>query len=298
MWDRSGHRYNASLRDGEGTAVLRHHSILEYARFRWFKAAIAVSVAAGAAYLWHDPPLKPYGGTWLGYTLGTVGAVLILWLLYYGVRKRRYRSRAGTVQGWLSAHVYLGTALIVVVTLHTGFELGWNVHTLAYVLMLAVIGTGMYGVFVYLRVPRAMTQNLGEDSLDAIVLRVGDIDREMRAKALGLPDDLFALIERSVNETRLGGGFRRIVSGRDPQCPTAAAVREWPALARKLTGESARLDKEVFGLLLTKDQMLDRARRDLRHKAILDLWLYFHVPLAFMLLAALAAHVFAVFVYW
>ena len=40
------------------------------------------------------------------------------------------------------------------------------------------------------------------------------------------------------------------------------------------------------------------ARRDLRHKATLDLWLYFHVPLAFMLLAALIAHVVAVFIYW
>ena len=122
---------------------MRHRSILEYARFRWFKAAIAVSIAAAAAYLWHDAPLKPYGGTWLGYALGTIGAVLILWLMWYGVRKRRYASTSGTVQGWLSAHVYLGSALVVVVTLHTGFELGWNVHTLAYVLMLAVVGTGL-----------------------------------------------------------------------------------------------------------------------------------------------------------
>jgi len=277
---------------------VRHYSILEYGRFRWFKAAVFVSLLAAAAYLWHDPPLKPYGGTWLGYTLGTIGALLILWLLYYGVRKRRYSSTVGTVQGWLSAHVYLGTALLVIVTLHTGFELGVNVHTLAYVLMVAVVLSGFYGVFVYLRVPRAMTENLGEDSLDAIILRVGDVDRDMRARAMGLPDDLLALIDRSVNESRLGGGFWRLLTGVDPGCPTANAVRVWPTLARRLTGDSARLDKEVYALLLQKDQMLQRARRDLKHKAILDLWLYFHVPLAFMLLAALTAHVISVFIYW
>lgn len=277
---------------------MRHYSILEYARFRWFKAAIALSVLAAAGYLWHEPPLKPYGGTWLGYTLGTLGAVLILWLLWYGVRKRRYSSTAGTVQGWLSAHVYLGTALIVIVTLHTGFELGWNVHTLAYVLMLLVVFSGFYGVFVYLRVPGAMTENLGEDTLEAIVLRIADIDRVMREKALSLPDSLFALIDRSVAGTRLGGGFLRLMTGRDRRCPTASAVREWSGVAKRLTGDVAKLDKEVYGLLLSKHQMLERARRDLRHKAIIDLWLFFHVPLAFMLLAALAAHVVSVFIYW
>ena len=277
---------------------MRHYSILEYARFRWFKGALLASIAAAAAYLWHEPPLKPYGGTWLGYTLGTIGAVLILWLMWYGVRKRRYGSRMGTVQGWLSAHVYLGTALIVIVTLHTGFELGWNVHTLAYVLMLLVIFSGFYGVFVYLRVPRTMTENLGEETLQSILLRIADLDREMRDKALSLPDALVVLIDRSVKGTRLGGSFARVVTGRDRNCPTAAAVQDWGRHAKSLTGEAARLDKEVYGLLLQKQQLLERARRDLQHKAVLDLWLYFHVPLAFMLLAALAAHVISVFIYW
>jgi hypothetical protein len=277
---------------------VRHYSILEYARFRWLKAALAVSAACALAYLWEEPPLKHYGGTWLGYTLGTLGAALILWLLWYGVRKRRYRSTSGTVQGWLSAHVYLGTALIVVVTLHTGFELGWNIHTLAYVLMLAVVASGLYGVVVYLRVPRAMTDNLGADSSPAILLRIGDLDREMHDKAMSLPDALVGLVERSVAESRLGGSFARLLSGRDPACATAAAVREWSTHARALTGERAKLDKEVYGLLLQKNQLLERARRDLQHQAVLDLWLYFHVPLAFMLLAALVAHVVSVFIYW
>ncbi|HEY4998079.1 MAG TPA: hypothetical protein VII36_03000, partial [Usitatibacter sp.] len=236
---------------------MRHYSILEYARFRWLKAALALCAIASLAYLWHKPPIKPYGGTWLGYTLGSIGAALILWLLWYGVRKRRY-SATGSVQGWLSAHVYLGIALVVIVTLHTGFELGWNVHTLAYVLMLLVVASGFYGVFVYMRVPRVMTANLGEDTLEAIVLRVNDIDREMREKAMSLPDNLFALVDKSVSGTRLGGGVLRLLSGRDPQCPTYAAVREWSSLAKRLKGDAAKLDKEVYGLLLQKNQLLDR----------------------------------------
>ena len=277
---------------------MRHYSILEYARFRWLKAGLVLAAAASLLYLWHQPPMRPYGGTWLGYALGTAGAVLILWLLWYGVRKRSYRSTSGTVEGWLSAHVYLGTALVAVVTLHTGFQLGWNIHTLAYVLMLLVVASGFYGVWMYLHVPEVITTNLGEDTFESLVLRIGDIDRELEGEAMSLPDEMYALVKRSVTETRLGASIRSLVTGQDRACPTAAAVGAWPALARKLSGDAAKLDKEVFALLLRKNELLARARRHLRHKTLLDLWLYVHVPLAFALLAALVAHVVSVFIYW
>ncbi len=277
---------------------MRHQSILEYARFRWFKAALVLSALAGLAYLWHEPPLKPYGGTLLGYGLGTVGAVLILWLAWFGVRKRRYGSRLGTVQGWLSAHVYLGTALLVVATLHTGFELGWNLHTLAYVLMVATVASGFYGTYVYLSVPGLMTANRGDETLEAMVLKIADLDDEIRAKALSLPDAILKAVNASLDGSRLGGSFLRIATGRDEACPTAAAVRDLPEIGKQLTGEAAKLNHEVYTLLLQKHELLGRARRDLRHKAKLDLWLFVHVPLAIALLAALAAHVIVVFLYW
>ena len=106
---------------------------------RWLRAIDALSPFDSiAAYIWHRPPLAPNGGTSLGLALGTVAALLIVWLMLFGLRKRDYRSRLGTLRGWLSAHVYLGASLIVIGTLHTGFEFGWNVHTLADVFMLSV----------------------------------------------------------------------------------------------------------------------------------------------------------------
>jgi hypothetical protein len=194
--------------------------------------------------------------------------------------------------------VYLGTALLVVATLHTGFELGWNVHTLAYLLMVLTVASGFYGVFLYLTVPSLMTANRGDETLDAMLLKVVDLDREIREKALSLPDQILATVTASLDGTRLGGSFARVMTGRDRACPTAKALRELPELGKRLTGEAAKLNHEVYTLLLQKNGLLARARRDVRYKARLDLWLYFHVPLSIALLAALAAHVLSVFIYW
>jgi hypothetical protein len=131
-----------------------------------------------------------------------------------------------------------------------------------------------------------------------MLLRMADIDKDMREKALSLPDAMFKVVERSIVATRLGGSVFRVVSGRDRDCPTVKAARELPELAKTLTGEPANVNREVYTLLLEKNELLARARRAMRHKAILDLWLYFHVPLSVALLAALAVHVVTVFIYW
>jgi hypothetical protein len=51
-------------------------------------------------------------------------------------------------------------------------------------------------------------------------------------------------------------------------------------------------------MMLRKERLVGRARTDIRYKAIMDIWLFFHVPLSVALLAALVAHIVAVFFYW
>jgi hypothetical protein len=277
---------------------VRHQSLLAYAKHRWAKIAAAVVVAAIAAYALDRSPHGHYGGSATGYTLGTVGALLILWLTWFGVRKRQYRSTAGTMLGWLSAHVYLGTALLVVATLHTAFEVGWNVHTLAFALMVAVILSGFYGVYAYLRLPTAITEALGDDTQESLLLKLADFDRQMRSLALPLPDAVNKLVLAAAQGTRIGGGFRAQLSGRDRQCPTAAAVTGLQAVGKTLRGEDARTNQQLYALMVRKQELVGRARRAVALKARLDVWLYVHVPLTIALLAALAAHVLSVFVYW
>ena len=275
-----------------------HASFLVYRRLRYAKAALLLSLASLAAYLVWEPPGGHNGGTWLGYTLGTIGALLIIWLMLFGVRKRRYGPGSWSLKGWLSAHVYLGLSLLVVASLHAGFEVGLNVHTLAYALMIVVILSGFVGVFAYVRVPRLMTENRLGQSLSGMALEMLELDRQCADLALGLSDDYVLEVQRSRQETRLGGSTRRQLSGRDPKCGTTRALARVSQLARTAPPAMSERVAALVVALGRKQELLQRARRDIRLKALMDLWLFIHVPLSFALLAALLAHVIAVFFYW
>lgn len=274
-----------------------HESILVYRSFRYLKWASLICLAAIVAYaMQHPMGGVANGGTWLGYTLGTIGALLILWLMWLGIRKRRYGPGTVKLEDWLSAHVYLGLTLIVVATLHTGFQFGLNLHMLAYVLMMIVILSGMFGVYAYIRYPALMTENRRGDSLAQIMANIAELDSECRHAAMPLGDDVNALVMAAAH-SQIGGGFFRQLSGRDSACPTAAALRELSALESR-EGEGGQALRNLVALLTRKDELLQRARRDVRYKALMDVWLYVHVPLSFALLAALAGHVLSVFFYW
>jgi hypothetical protein len=70
------------------------------------------------------------------------------------------------------------------------------------------------------------------------------------------------------------------------------------ALSARMHADQAQAHRNLCGILLRKQALLKRARSDIAYRARLQLWLYLHVPLSIALLAALLAHVIAVFFYW
>jgi len=286
-----------------------HESILVFRKRRYLWVALALSGLSIAAYLLHDPQEPPNGGTWLGYTLGTLGALLIAWLAWFGVRKRQYASTTGTLQGWLSAHVYLGVALIVVVLLHAGFQVGWNIHTLALLLMVLVIASGVYGVFIYMKYPERLSENRGGASRSELLDQLADIDRRSQRVAEKLPEEYRELVTSGVQRTALGSTLwqrlrrednsRIQINGQIVANPGQEAAMDW------LAGQQSRADAnaaatiaELSALLRNKRQLLRQVNEDLRLQAAIEIWLYAHVPLSAGLLMALVAHIVTAFLYW
>src|SRR5690606_28080525 len=177
-----------------------HESFLAHRRLRWLKLSSTLCLVAILGYVFADVGPRPNGGTWYGYTLGTLGAGLIVWLSVLGIRKRAMTPGRWSLKAWTSAHVYLGLSLIVIATLHTGFQLGWNVHTLAYVLMLLVLISGIYGVGVYAILPQSLSDNRREMTKGQMVEALAAIDRQLDQAAQPLPregaDSVIAALEQ------------------------------------------------------------------------------------------------------
>jgi hypothetical protein len=185
-----------------------HESFLALSGFRYLKIALLLCALSIGLYAWHTPAVGPNGGTWLGYTLGTAGALLILWLTLLGVRKRRYSSKLGSVKGWTSAHVYLGLSLLIIATLHCAFQFGWNVHTLAYVLMCAVIASGIYGIVMYARAPAQITANRSQGKQESWLAELDEVNEQTLKLADQIGRDVHRVLVHSVERVRVGGGLR------------------------------------------------------------------------------------------
>ncbi len=276
---------------------MQRSNIFIYKNYLFFKIAVVIILAAFAAFLFYEPAVGHYGGSPLGYCFGTISAGMVLWMAWYGVRKRRYRSN-GSTQGWLSAHIYLGTALTVIATLHSGFHFGVNVHTLAYAILLIVVVSGFFGNYAYMIYPRLMTENMGEDNLDGLLLRIAETDKLARQIALMMPDEINNAVMRACRETSIGVGLLEQLRGFQPDCPSAMAVQQLAVVDNDLSPDQRKLHHELYSIMVRRQTLVKRARQDLMFRARLGFWLYFHVPFTIALLMAMVAHIIAVFVYW
>ncbi|HEX8527223.1 hypothetical protein [Allosphingosinicella sp.] len=275
-----------------------HEGFLRHRRFRWLKVALLLSLAAALVYAIVDVQPRHNGGSWYGYTLGTIGALLILWLTMLGLRKRAMTRGRWSLKAWTSAHVYLGLSLIVIATLHSGFQFGLNVHTLAYGLMMLVILSGIYGIAVYSTLPDELSDNRAELTRPQMIDAVQKIDRQLQVAAQPLSVDDTAIVRLSLSEDPFRGGLIRRLSGSYPNCRNALALRDMRKRLVTATGEDSEAIANVVQLFERKSAALARIRKHIRIKALLEVWLYVHVPVTFATIAALIAHIVSVFFYW
>lgn len=290
-----------------------HEGILRFrgGRFLWW--AVLLVVLSVVLYATQGGSQPANGGTWQGYILGTLGAFLIAWLAMLGIRKRSYSSTMGTVPAWTSAHVYLGTALLVVATLHSAGQLGWNVHSLSYLLMFIVIVSGFYGIYTYVNYPQAMTSNRSNASRAELFAELFELDNRGRELATRAPEDINMAVTSAIERTAIGGGIYAQLLGQDrslfvppsssgetasnrDQQPVIALIAKRIPRASKVA--EAEMLEELLEVFCRRQAVLRRIALDIRLRGRIRAWLLIHVPLTVALLVALVVHIVTTFIYW
>lgn len=274
-----------------------HSSFLAYKNYRWLKISLFLCVLSMIGYWSTDFDPVRNGGTWYGYTLGTIGALLILWLALLGIRKRAITQGNWSLKAWTSAHIYLGLGLLIIATLHTGFQFGWNIHTLAYALMVFVIGSGLFGIYFYVSVPRKMSTNRAEMGQQQMLDDIAALDALLIDTAQPLRNDYIPVVEKAAEQSRLGGSIFRRLSGVDRRCATQKALNFFKAELRTTENEMRSPVLDAISVLERKNALLGRIRKHIRFKALLQIWLCIHIPFTFALIAALIVHIISVFYY-
>ena len=272
---------------------MAQETFFSYKNYRYLILNSILLIALIIIYIMDTPLGGKNGGTVIGYTYGTIGALGIFYLMYYGIRKRAYHSKITTLKGTLSAHVWLGIALIIIVPLHCGFSFGLNVHTLAYILMLIVIISGIYGAIAYFNLAPNIPSHRGAGSikkhLEQIKLVNNDIEDLLNNKS-----DRFIDLKRKVDFDYVPSIYTALFGKKNE-------LIDRSKLAEMLqqVGENEQADAlKMIGLVDKKIELVEEMRLEIAVMTKLKIWLYFHLPVSFALLAALLIHIFVVFYYW
>lgn len=256
-------------------------------RYFWAWVSAGMLAAMGVVYAADHPVGGRNGGTVLGYAYGILAAIGIVALVGYGYRRRHaYAAGPGTLKGWLSAHVWIGVALTVVVPMHSGFKLSRNLHAVPYLLMVLTIATGIWGAFSYLRYPARMRAQREGATPRGLMEQLERASREMALMAEGKSPAFAAFAARI--DTRFGPSALRIVLARPyPQVPRDVVME----LLGTLPDEEYDAGLELTKVGHRKRQVANRLIDEAGMAARMRVWLYVHVPLSIACLVALAAHV-------
>jgi hypothetical protein len=244
----------------------------------------------------------------LGYWIGVVGAVMMLLLLLYPLRKHiRFAHKWGNIRFWFWLHVVLGVAGPLLILLHSNFQTHSLNAAMALYAMLLVAGSGVAGRFIFLHINRSLQ---GEQADMRVLQQRAGLDREdARSRLAFAPEVEQRLKDFEQREQKPGSGlisaartvfwlpilrwmtYRACAAELDALLPRMAASQRWSK--EDLVRRRKRGKKMV-------DRYLDSVVRVAQFSAysfLFSLWHVAHIPFVYVLILTALVHVYAVHAY-
>jgi hypothetical protein len=250
-------------------------------------------IALVALFGWHAMSQPGFSsGSRTGYNIGLAGAVLMLILFLYPLRKHvRWLNAAGPLREWLNLHMLLGICGPLLILFHSRFQIGSANAAVAMASMLVVAGSGVIGRFIYTRIHH----ELRGSRLAAIELRSALAEALARIQGgRALPARAKEILEGyEAHADRVPRGFlSRVLKF------LFIGLRRHVAslrIRRRLRGhpEGGWIALQIDGYLVG----LQRVAQFSIYERLFSLWHVLHIPLVVLLVLSAVFHVLAVHMY-
>jgi len=240
-----------------------------------------------------------------GYVLGIVGAVLMLALVIYPLRKRyQFMKPFGSVKGTFQVHMIMGILGPVAILFHANFHLGSLNSNVAFFSMIMVASSGLVGRYIYKRIHfglygrRATLKELcvghenekGElaGSLDfspVISKHLLAFSNDANNSRQGFFHSLGSVIVMGVTTQFEYWRIRRLMAH---ELKFQRKREDWDSSYQR------KLEKEAHRRIWTFLSHVRKVAEFKFYERMFALWHVFHLPLFFMLLLTGIFHVIAV----
>jgi len=232
----------------------------------------------------------------LRWITGLVGLVGIAVVMTYPARRRIYTRRAGPLRYWLLSHTYAGTIAGIMILLHGGSDSGGALTTSLMISFDLVILTGLFGMLLYLVVPRLLTKIEGAPLLiDDLKQRREELRKEIAGIIASAAPPVQSLLTRRVMPRFLSFGFllRQYLRREPLEVMIGRAQASFgSSLGRFNPDERARIERAIeLAVSLRRVDSLIYLHR------LLKVWLPPHVVTTSMMLALLVVHIIQVIYY-
>lgn len=223
---------------------------------------------------------------------GILGSVSIVFLTLYIIRRNTYRHWHGSMHSWYQAHIYIGIISLVLVVMHTGFDFTGTFSVFLLILFFLVIISGIIGLLIYIHVPSSLTK-YGRDVIadEEILDRMENYLNEADDLVSNTSHEFRKLYQKSIRPF-----FR---SKRTKWKYLFTEERELINKHKNMMEHYKNIlsDKDYYDLNILSSILVEKEKLAFMWTKIMlmKVWLNFHMPLTFAMLAMLLIHILTIF---
>lgn len=286
--------------------------------YGWAAFLVVVTTVLVAGYVLVSPQTLYKAGDDIGYNMGLVGGLMMLFLLVYPLRKRfAFMSKLGVLPTWFKWHMIFGILGPALIVFHSTFHVyipyfhptGSVNAAVAMICMLLVSGSGTFGRFFYTKIHHGLYgRQTTVNELRAEMEQSGDV-KSMFSFAPGVEKKLEEFRVRAekyakdsgvgfVNFLTIGIQAARLshsLSNEVKQIMHAQAKQNNFTAAQVASMEG--MIAEYHGKISSYVKAVRDAAQFHTYERLFSWWHIFHIPLVYMMVFSAIYHVYAVHAY-